>query len=240
MTERKRRRASKRVLGRKFDISKLSRSDAELELRTLRFVLSRPGFSGAFPRLAITYRAEAAQIEAMLNQPPPVAATQETEKMNRNQRRLAASADTPSISAPHPDWHLVACKRFTSGGKIYDAGCAATIEALGVNYQSLIAGGYCRWMPPTVKARSTPRDVPAPAPTPENPKVEIVADPDPVVSWKKSLAAMAEKYAGDWGRAKNALETDRAGAELFKLATRVLAEKNAREQRTAGRRVAAL
>jgi hypothetical protein len=51
---------------------------------------------------------------------------------------------------------------------------------------------------------------------------------------------MTKRYSGDYRRAKNALETDRAGGDLFRLATRVLAEKNAIKQRTVGRRIAAL
>lgn len=151
---------------------------------------------------------------------------------------LKANERTSPVMAPHDGWQLVAKKRLQASGQIYDVGCLVPVEALGKNFQSLLDARHVMWQPPGEPIRVKPRAMPAPAPPLPNPQAVIVPDADPIKSWQKSLAAMVEKFNGDHGRARDRLLVSEAGSKLFRLATRIAAERDSIANRAVGRRIA--
>jgi hypothetical protein len=134
----------------------------------------------------------------------------------------------------------IAKRQIVSAGIVYNRGCPVEPARLP-NFERLVQAGCIEWRLPTSVGPVKPVAVATPTPEPPRPAIYIDRDAvDPVVRWQNSLAEMVKRYGGDYGRAKNALECDRDGAELFKLATRSLAERNAIKGGTVARRIAAL
>jgi len=125
---------------------------------------------------------------------------------------------------------LVARREIRTSSKIFPVGSCVPVEALGRNFSALLSNHFVEFRPPT-KSLAKPRDLPAPpAPPQGNPKVEIVSDPDVVVSWRKTLASMAEKTGGDFGRAHVLLMGDDKASEIYRRATRVDCLQRAKRQ----------
>lgn len=131
---------------------------------------------------------------------------------------------------------IIAGRIFPRGSEILGSQLAHSRDAM-LNAKPPFVVPVTLHTKPSAKSRA----MPAPAkPIGPNPKVEIVSDDDAVESWKKTLAAMTAKCAGDHSRAEDLLLVDERGSELFRRATRVLAERNARAMNSPSRRIAAL
>jgi hypothetical protein len=137
--------------------------------------------------------------------------------------------DVPA-TVPGPGLQLVVRRQFTSGNRVYPVGSIITdVTVLGRNYPTLMSSHYLEWgLPPASPARPYDRAVPQPQKT--NPAIEIVDDPDPVASWRKTLALTAARLDGDWGKARDLILADRAGADLFRMATRLHTASQARKR----------
>jgi len=158
--------------------------------------------------------------------------------MNSNQRAHTMNAAATNQQPPGKGFHLIACKRFICGCKVYDAGCGVSPEAMGKNFAAMMNNGYVRWVPPRVKAGGLPRDLPALEPSKPRPEVVIIEDADIEVAWRKTREASAKSFDGDWGRSLDALESHPRGKQMADLYQRVAAERHSRQNNLAGRRIA--
>jgi hypothetical protein len=163
-------------------------------------------------------------------------ASTEGKQMNPNQRKAAMSSN--SKTSPGSGWWLRTRRTIRTNGKVYPPGCA--VDAAELPNLSAMVGEYLQWAAPHEKPTCRPIIAPPSIPARKNPDPVFVDDEDCVEAWRKSLAATAEAFGGDWGRARDLLEGTARGGDLFRLASRVLAERNAREQATPGRRIAVL
>lgn len=104
------------------------------------------------------------------------------------------------------------------------------------NYLVLKSSGQLVDPPPGYVTNAKPILVTETATRTPNAPVEIVHDSDPVLSWKKTVDAMAAKMGGDVERVKCLLMADVHGARLCRAAIRTDAERRAIRDRTVGRR----
>jgi hypothetical protein len=148
-----------------------------------------------------------------------------------------ATQSPPILSAPNVGWRLISRRRFSAGGNVYDRGAAVPVEALGKNYQQLLDNGVIGWTPPSkVNAAVVVRAAPAPPPPRTGSLIVVfVDDPNPIIAFKKTVAATAERNSLDHELARNLIFGTDKGSRLFQLATRVASE---RENKMHGRRVA--
>ena len=93
------------------------------------------------------------------------------------------------------------------------------------------------WTPPSkVNAAVVVRAAPAPPPPRTGSLIVVfVDDPNPIIAFKKTVAATAERNSLDHELARNLIFGTDKGSRLFQLATRVASE---RENKMHGRRVA--
>ena len=105
-----------------------------------------------------------------------------------------------------------------------------TVEQLASagNYRALLASLFLEWSPPSNAQRPRPVRLTPPAPAQKPPPLEIVPDPDVVRSLRLTYARRVEVNGGDYGRARDEIESDPAGGKLFQLAARVFAERQSK------------
>jgi hypothetical protein len=137
-----------------------------------------------------------------------------------------------AIAAPPiAGWVLIAWRQISAGGIVYPCGSEVPAEALGRNLSALLSAHYCEWRPARSEVTAKPRTLPPPAPLQKpNPPAALVDDADPVVSWRKSVAAMATQLDDDHARARDLLLRDARGSELYTRAQRVLGERAERSR----------
>lgn len=70
-----------------------------------------------------------------------------------------------------------------------------------------------------------------------NPKVEIIADADPVASYRLTRNRLAEQMGGNYAKADDLMARDREGSRLFELATRVGGDRDTVSKNLPGRRI---
>lgn len=148
----------------------------------------------------------------------------------KEQRREAMRRNDTPAAVPAAGWELLVKRQFTSNNKTYPVGCRIAPEILGRNLQAFLNSHFVEFSPPgATKPSARPRTLPPPAPPETPPAVEIVDDPDPVASWRRSLDHMTAKCSGNAARAKDMLLGTREGSARYLLAVRVDTERRARE-----------
>lgn len=139
--------------------------------------------------------------------------------------------EPPAAAPPSADWKLICRRQIRTADKIYNCGCEVPLEACGRNLAALLNARAVAWVKPGTPISAKPIDLPPPPPPQkQNPKIEIVDDVDVVASWKKTLALTAQRLDEDFGKARDLLMKDEKASELFRRATRVFCETEAKRQ----------
>jgi hypothetical protein len=148
----------------------------------------------------------------------------ESETMRRHDETVVATL-------PRAGLELTVRRTFVAGNVRYPVGSIVKdISVLGRGYASLMAGHFLEWRPGDGKAVAKAHTLPAPAPEKPRPAVEIIDDPDPVASWRRTVALMTERCDGNQARAKDLLLAHREGSALFLRATKIWTDSEAKRR----------
>jgi hypothetical protein len=152
-------------------------------------------------------------------------------KTRENEAMRAARDEMVPVTLPGPGLQLTVRRQFTAGSVVYPAGSIISdIRVLGPGYSALMSGHYLEWRPGNSKPVAKARALPPPTPEKPRPAVEIIADPDPVASWHRSLESMTEKCDGNAARAKDMLLAHREGSALYLRAQKVWCDGEAKRR----------
>ena len=148
----------------------------------------------------------------------------------RKMSQFASATRAVTVKSPAPDWVLVVRREWCSSELRFPVGSICTIEQLAAasNFAALLDGHFVSWQPPSNRPRPQPVKRAPPAPPAARPKVEIIADPDPVQSRRLSIARIAKALGGDWTLATDIFLANPEGARLDSLARRVFAERESK------------
>jgi hypothetical protein len=149
------------------------------------------------------------------------------------EKMLRRDEDPAAVNMPAEGWRLIARRQFQVNGQVVPVGAEVPVSALeGRNLAALLSGHFVSWQPPGNKPLAKARVLPAPKPEPPRPAVELIDDPDPVASWRRSLESMTAKCGGNAALAKDLLLANRTAQELYKLACRSWADAEAKKRNT--------
>ncbi len=133
----------------------------------------------------------------------------------------AMDMDRPvSVVPPHAGWKLICRRPFSGATKHYPRGSEVDAADLGQNWRAFMNAKppFCEFVPPHVPTVTKAVDLPPPAPALKRPEVVIIADPDPVVSYQKTKAALVEKCGNNPQLADDLLMANRQTRDLYLVA----------------------